>query len=145
VGDALFWAGVRPASVLLALVLVVAGAPFWLAVPIFLMLYNAAHVLTRTWGFRMGLKHGAGVAAGLRESVLLRAVGAAASIGAFLLGALSLLVAAGLLTENSALLTTIAAMAALGVGLAVGSMIRFPAVVALGLLLIAGLLRGALS
>jgi hypothetical protein len=56
-----------------------------------------------------------------------------------------LLVAAGLLTENSALLTTIAAMAALGVGLAVGSMIRFPAVVALGLLLIAGLLRGALS
>jgi PTS system mannose-specific IID component len=145
IGDALFWAGFRPACVLLALVLVMTRVPFWFAVLTFLVLYNTAHVATRAWGFRLGLRHGASVAAGLRESPLLRAWRAAAITGAFLLGTLSLLVAAGRLTEEPGPYSTLAATIAVGAGIALGPAIRLPAVIILALLILAGIVRGALS
>lgn len=145
IGDALFWAGFRPACVLLALVMFNARVPFWFAIITFLVLYNTAHVATRAWGFRLGLRHGASVAAGLRESPLLRAWRAAAITGAFLLGTLSLLVVAGRLTGQPSPLSTLAAVFAVGAGILLGPLIRMPAVLILGLLVIAGLLRGAFS
>jgi PTS system mannose-specific IID component len=144
IGDALFWAGFRPACVLLALVLFFTSVPFWLAVLTFLVLYNTAHLATRAWGFRLGLRHGASVAAGLRESPLVRAWRASAITGAFLLGTLSLLVVAGRLTEAAGPFSTLAAVIAVGAGITLGPIIRLPAVIVLGLLIIAGLVRGVL-
>ena len=145
IGDALFWAGFRPACVLLALVLVSSGVPFWLAILTFLVLYNTAHVSTRAWGFRLGLQHGASVAASLRVSPLVRAWRASAVTGAFLLGTLSLLVAAGRLTGEPGPLSTLAATIAVGAGIVLGPVIRLPAVIILALLVIAGVVRGVLS
>ena len=69
-GDALIWASWLPASSLTALVLIWLGAPGWVAVLTFLLLYNAGHLGLRVWGFRAGLREGRGVAEVLRGAGL---------------------------------------------------------------------------
>jgi PTS system mannose-specific IID component len=71
-GDALVWAGWRPACALLGLAFVFAGAPWWLGPLVFLVVYNAGHVALRTWGFRIGFRHGRNVADVLRRANLAR-------------------------------------------------------------------------
>ena len=60
-GDALIWVGWRPATVLAALVLALAGAPPWVTVVFFLVVYNLGHLALRAWGFRVGLERGSQV------------------------------------------------------------------------------------
>lgn len=64
-GDALVWASWLPAVSLAALALLWLGAPGWVAVVVFLVVYNAGHVGLRAWGFRAGLSEGRGVARSL--------------------------------------------------------------------------------
>lgn len=144
-GDVLFWAGIRPASMLLALVLLALGAPAWGALAAFLVPYNVGHVAARIWGFRLGLRHGAGVAVGLRNAPIAEFGLSARRIGAFLLGALVPLLAGGALTgAASPLIGSLVTLGAV-LGIARGEIVRVPAAAGLVLLMLFGLVRGALS
>lgn len=57
-GDALVWATVLPGIALAALALLWLGVPVWLAVGVFLVVYNAVHLGMRAWGFRAGRRTG---------------------------------------------------------------------------------------
>jgi mannose/fructose/N-acetylgalactosamine-specific phosphotransferase system component IID len=87
-GDALIWVGWRPATVLCALVLALAGAPPWATAVFFLVLYNTGHLLLRAWGFSVGLDRGSQVGDSLRNRGLSRLSDRLAATGVFLLGGL---------------------------------------------------------
>lgn len=57
-GDALVWATVLPGVALAALSMLWMGAPVWVAVTVFLVVFNAVHLGLRLWGFRAGLRAG---------------------------------------------------------------------------------------
>ena len=71
-GDALVWASWLPAVSLLALTLVWLEVPGWVAVLVFLAVYNFGHLGLRAWGFRAGLAEGMGVARSLGRAALTR-------------------------------------------------------------------------
>lgn len=85
-GDQLVWGAWRPAAVLLAIALLLAGAPWWLAVAAFLVVYNAMHLALRVWGWRIGMRGGLDVARTLRAAPLQAIAGRAADAGAILAG-----------------------------------------------------------
>lgn len=57
-GDRLVWTGWRPVCLLFAVVVYTLGADPWTAVVLFLLLYNAGHLLLRVWAFRRGWSEG---------------------------------------------------------------------------------------
>ena len=61
-GDQLIWTGWRPVCVLGALVLLLLGLPWWVAVAGFLLAYNCGHLVLMVWGFDLGLEEGRSVA-----------------------------------------------------------------------------------
>ncbi|HEY7530462.1 MAG TPA: PTS system mannose/fructose/sorbose family transporter subunit IID, partial [Gemmatimonadota bacterium] len=71
-GDALFWAGLRPALFVPAAAAVAAGAPWWL-VGAAVSAFNAVSFAARWWGARAGLRHGLDVGAALGRSWVRRA------------------------------------------------------------------------
>lgn len=71
-GDRLVWARWRPLCSLLAVLLAVAGFPWWVAVGAFLVLYNVLHLGIRLWGLNLGWREARGVAAALLDSPLRR-------------------------------------------------------------------------
>lgn len=71
-GDRLVWARWRPFCLLLAALLFVLGAAWWLAALVFLLLYNAGHLGLRVWGLRLGWGHGQRVGQALIGSPLRR-------------------------------------------------------------------------
>lgn len=85
-GDALIWVGWRPATVLASLILAMAGAPPWVTVAFFLLLYNLGHLVIRAWGFRVGLERGSQVGDTLRSVGLSKQAERLARVGVFLLG-----------------------------------------------------------
>lgn len=92
-GDQLIWAGWRPVCLLLLLVMLLMGASWWVAVPVFLGVYNAGHLALMYWGLSLGLTEGRGVAERLRRSVRSTQPRLMA-VGAFLTGMAIVLVAA---------------------------------------------------
>jgi PTS system mannose-specific IID component len=94
-GDQLVWAGWRPVCVLLALALLLAGAPWWLGVLAFLLLYNAGHLALRVWGYRLGWREGKQVGERLRRSPLATYTRGLSAAGAFLVGLVLPLIVAG--------------------------------------------------
>ncbi len=66
-GDRLVWSAWRPASILLGLVLLLAGAAWWVPVVAFLLVYNAFHLVLRAWGLRTGVESGIEVGKVLRS------------------------------------------------------------------------------
>lgn len=68
VGDRLVWTGWRPACLLSAVAAYTLGAAPWTAVILFLLLYNAGHLLLRAWAFRRGWRDGARALTGLSET-----------------------------------------------------------------------------
>jgi mannose PTS system EIID component len=66
-GDRLVWSAWRPASILLGLVLLLAGAAWWVAVVAFLLVYNVFHLVLRAWGLRVGTESGIEVGKVLRS------------------------------------------------------------------------------
>lgn len=91
-GDQLVWAGVRPLCLLLALAVVLLGAPWWAAVLTFLCLYNAVHVGLMVWGFKVGFDEGRSVADRLRNTVMNRVQPKLMATGAFAAGVVIVLV-----------------------------------------------------
>ncbi|MDX1494822.1 MAG: PTS system mannose/fructose/sorbose family transporter subunit IID [Longimicrobiales bacterium] len=57
-GDALIWATVLPGAALASLALLWIGVAPWIAVGVFLLVFNAVHLGVRAWGFRAGLRSG---------------------------------------------------------------------------------------
>jgi mannose PTS system EIID component len=55
-GDRLVWTAWRPVSLLLGILLILAGAAWWLAMLVFLLVYNVFHIGLRVWGLRIGLE-----------------------------------------------------------------------------------------
>jgi mannose/fructose/N-acetylgalactosamine-specific phosphotransferase system component IID len=71
-GDRLVWARWRPLSIVIAAVLFLSGAAWWVASGAFLVLYNALHLGLRVWGLRVGWRRGLDVGRSLVASPLRR-------------------------------------------------------------------------
>jgi PTS system mannose-specific IID component len=85
-GDALVWGAWLPAVSLAALTLLWLGVPAWVAVLLFLLVYNAGHVALRAWGFVTGLTVGRGVGRSLGAAALSRWTDKVRSVAGLLLG-----------------------------------------------------------
>lgn len=117
-GDQIIWAGVLPAAIGVGIILAVTAGPWW-AVGAFLVLYNTAHLVARTWALTAGWRTGRGVAEALATPSVQRAVrwtgpAAALSLGAALPLVIDWLVAgfsftAGLATAATAALALVLA------------------------------------
>lgn len=115
-GDRLLWSGWRPMSVLLGIVLLLSGAPWWAAVSVLLVVYNVVHLVIRVRGLRIGWEAGLDVGRLLRESPVQRAIEMAGRTASALIGAGVVLLAAPAL-EAPLGLPLIVGGVALGVGL----------------------------
>lgn len=71
-GDRLVWARLRPLCSMTAVLIFVAGGPWWLAVALFLVMYNVGNLGLRIWGLRAGFREGRQVARALIGSPLRR-------------------------------------------------------------------------
>ena len=85
-GDALVWASWLPAVSLVGLSLYWLGAPAWVTVCAFLVIYNVGHVGLRAWGFKIGLSGGRGVGRSLGAAALTRWTERVRAAAALLLG-----------------------------------------------------------
>jgi len=131
-GDRLVWAGWRPVCALLGVAGALAGASWWLAALLFLVLYNAGHLVIRVGAFQLGLRYGRNVAEHLRTLPLDRVQRSLWHAGAFLVGVLAPLVAAGeLLADRLPIAWIFAGAVATAVGVRFGTAVRLPAVVVL--------------
>lgn len=87
-GDGLVWAGFRPLVLLLALIAGGLGAPPYLVIGIFLVLYNIGHIWLRVWSFSIGLQGGKRVVERLRAADLPALTQKTIAAGSFALGGL---------------------------------------------------------
>lgn len=95
-GDQLFWAGIVPAVMGLALIAASAGGGLR-AVVLVVVAYNALRVLVTWWGLKVGLHHGIRVAHAISQSRLPAMAARAGSVAALVVGAAIPWVAAWLL------------------------------------------------
>ncbi len=84
-GDQLFWAGLLPALVGLALTALVLGAG-WTAVVAFLVVYNAVRVWTARWSLKTGLATGMNVGLAISRSWMSRAIARVSPAAGFAVG-----------------------------------------------------------
>ncbi len=140
-GDRLIWAGWRPVCLLFALALVLLRVRWWLVVAVFLVVYNVGHLLLRIWAYHLGLSRGRGVGEQLRRSWVPQLQRLMTLAGAFLLGVLLPLLAAGRLTGvRLALPWLLAAALAAVLGARFGESVRRPIALALAGFALVGLL-----
>jgi PTS system mannose-specific IID component len=135
-GDRLVWLMWRPMSLLLAVALVLAGAPWWVAVGAFLLLFNALHLWLRVWGLNAGLRDGLAIGHTLRGVPFQPLGDRAAQLGALLAGFATALAALSPGTRPWQW-GAAAVVALLGIGL--GPRVRPVAAGAMLLVVIAGL------
>jgi mannose PTS system EIID component len=109
-GDRLVWTTWRPMALLLAIVLFLLGAAWWVAVGVFLIVYNALHFAVRVVGLRIGISAGLEVGRVLREAPLQPVINRASQFASLLIGAGIVLVATPALRDPSALAATAAAV-----------------------------------
>jgi mannose PTS system EIID component len=138
-GDQLVWLSWRPAVALLAIALLLLDLPWWLAVGVYLVCYNALHLWLRVWGLRLGWQEGLGVARLLREAPLGVWGRRAVNSGLVLAGLCTALAVGRAGTELTEVGIAVAAAVA---GAALGLRIRRPAYVGLLLVWAAGILMG---
>lgn len=144
-GDQLVWAGWRPACVLFALALLLAGVPWYGAVALFLLVYNAGHIGLMAWGFSVGLREGRHVADRLRSSLVRHTQPRLGTIGAFLAAfSLTLIIAEGVPHLGEAPGWTLTALAAAAVlaGARWGEIFRRVGLGLVGLLVVVALIAG---
>jgi mannose PTS system EIID component len=144
-GDQLVWAGWRPICVLAALALVLAGAPWYVTVAVFLVLYNIGHVALMSWGLSVGFRDGRNVADRLRGSVMRRIQPRLMAVGAFLAAFTATLVVAGGIPQLATApgwLWGALALAAVAVGARWGERVRRLGIAAVALLVAVGILTG---
>jgi PTS system mannose-specific IID component len=129
-GDRLVWTAWRPASLLLGVLLLLAGAAWWLAVLAFLLVYNAFHVGLRVWGLRRGVDNGLEVGKVLRSAPLEAVIAWTGNAGALFCGA-ALILAIG--PSGGELVSIASGLAAAAFGLWLGLSSRRVLAPALGL------------
>lgn len=146
-GDQLVWAGLRPLCLLLAMGLVLLGAPWWGAVLAFLCLYNGAHLAMMGWGFNVGLTQGLRVADRLRHAVMSRLQPQLMGAGAFAAGVvIALILTRGVPSAGGpGWVWSGLALAAVVGGAVWGGAARRVGVAGAALLALGGLLAGALG
>lgn len=148
IGDQLIWAGWRPLCLLVALALLLLGSPWWVAVGLFLVVYNLGHLALMIWGMRVGLAEGRSVAERLRGSVIRRAQPRLMVAGSFAVGVtLALVVLQGVPTLDTrpGYVWIPLAVAAAAAGARWGERARRAGVVCISILAGVGLLVGALT
>jgi len=87
-GDSLVWSAWLPVVAILSLSSYWLGAPGWVVIVVFLLLYNVGHLGLRAWGFRMGLAEGQGVGQRLGQTNLTAWTERLRRVAALLLGLL---------------------------------------------------------
>ncbi len=129
-GDGLVWATWLPCVSLLASTLYWVGLPGWVAVAVFLVVYNVGHVGLRLWAFRVGLAEGREVGRRLASANLGGWTGRLQGVAALLLGAVvgALLSGGSGLSAAGPMWVILAAVACLA-GLLVGHRAWRPAAV----------------
>jgi PTS system mannose-specific IID component len=85
-GDELFWVGLVPALVGLALIGTILGAGWW-AIGGLLVIYNAIRLWTSVWSLRTGMESGMRVGAAIGSSWLPKAIELAGPAAGFAIGA----------------------------------------------------------
>lgn len=144
-GDRLVWSGWRPICALFALLLAMLDVPWWIAVTMFLVIYNAGHFALRWWSFRFGLTHGKHVGEELRKKPVQKLQHGLDFAGALLVGAmLPLVVVRPAFPGWGGALWTVALIAGAILGLRFGVRVRTPVAVLLSLATIIALLVSAL-
>jgi mannose PTS system EIID component len=144
-GDQLVWAGWRPICVLAALGLLLAGAPWYVAMGTFLVLYNIGHVALMSWGLSVGFRDGRYVADRLRSSVIRRVQPRLMAMGAFLAAFTATLVVTGgipYLDTAPGWLWGVLALVSVAAGARWGERVRRLGVAAVAALAVAGLVAG---
>lgn len=63
IGDRLFWNGIKPAAAGVGIVLALTAG--WIAIPLFLLIYNIPHLTVRIFGLREGYRKGFDIVSGL--------------------------------------------------------------------------------
>lgn len=116
-GDRLIWSAWRPMSILLGLALLLLGAPWWVAIGVFLVVYNTMHLLVRIAGLRAGARAGLEVGRVLREAPLQGLIDGAARASSFLIG-LAIVLMAG--RTNTDPLAFVCSALALALGFSLG-------------------------
>lgn len=141
-GDQVIWVSWRPASALLAIALLLIGAPWWVALVTFLLVYNVLHLGVRAWGLRTGLRDGLEVGRSLRAPAFTAWGARAADAGAALAGFCSMLAFAMFASGPGEIGVTALAIVA---GALLGPRVRTAVFVALALVWGAGIIaRGIL-
>jgi PTS system mannose-specific IID component len=144
-GDRLVWSGWRPVCALAALTIAALGAPWWVSVGAYFVIYNIGHVALRAYTFRLGLAHGRRVGEELKKSPLPRADSWLDTSGAVLVGMLlPLTVARPVFPGWGGALWTVALIGAAALGLLFGGRVRTPVVLLLATATIVALLVSAL-
>ncbi len=139
IGDRLIWAGWRPVCLLFTVVLLLLGTAWWIAATVFLVVYNAGHLLVRSWAFRVGLRRGRGVGEELRRSSIPEVQRILSIVGAFLVGVLIPVLANGRLTGvRTSWPWLVAAAVAAVAGVRFGERVQRPIVFALAGLVVLG-------
>jgi len=135
-GDRLVWAAWRPMSALLAIVVLLFGAPWWVGLIVFLVVYNALHLGLRSWGLRTGLREGLDIGNALRSPAISRWAHWASNTGALLAGFASVLAVSVFATGP-----TESGITALGIlaGVALGYRVRSGIWVLLALVWVGGM------
>jgi len=141
-GDRLVWSAWRPMSMLLGLTILLAGAPWWLAIGVFLLVYNALHLSLRVIGLRIGTTSGLAVGRLLRDAPLQPFIQRASQIASVLVGAALALNAASVALEPFALAASAVTIA---VGFWVGQQIRRFTTLLLAAVAAAGILIGIIG
>jgi mannose/fructose/N-acetylgalactosamine-specific phosphotransferase system component IID len=116
-GDQLFWAGLLPALVGVALALIVPGARWW-AIAGFLVVYNLARLMTGIWALRTGLDTGMAVGAAIGSSWIPRAIALVGPAAGFTVG-FAIPLVAGWYLRGFGLVGGAGALAVAGAGVAV--------------------------
>ena len=94
IGDRLVWSTWRPMSALLGLALLLAGVAWWLALSIFLVVYNVMHLTVRTLGLKVGIEAGLDVGKRLKSFPLQSIIDRASQLACALVGLIVVLSAA---------------------------------------------------
>jgi mannose PTS system EIID component len=121
IGDRLVWSTWRPMSVLLGLVLLLSGVEWWLAVSVFLIVYNALHLPLRVMGLEVGTTAGFEIGRILRDAPLQKVIDNASRFACFLVGMGVVLISASSVRNPTAALATLSALV---MGIAIGTRTR---------------------
>lgn len=147
-GDQLVWTGWRPVCLLATLILLILGAPWWVAASVFLIGYNLGHVALMYWGFSVGHEEGRGMAGRLQRAVSITQPRLMVA-GAFLAGVAMVLVAGVGVPGTGAEAPDWPWVALAGLGIAAGARwgdrVRGPAVAIVMAMAVIGVVSGWLT